>query len=1771
MAKPSRYAREQINVSRFVRLIAEYLGCLFGQNRRPLALVLLATLAMISAQPSLGRELFMTSVGTPTGTPPSVIGTIGCGNGGVPNTPAVIGDGSTNTFQGYCPISPIPSNWTIPLNFSPNADEAVTQLRFYANSGNAYTDNELQKAAIEIDYLDPATGLPATLTLPQQFIGNTQGAAAPAVFPIIVGGVQQYLYGVTQIRISALDTGSGATGSNPPVNGVSGEAAIREITTTVLPSDPVTVKTLSSASSTVHVGDTVSFRIRVSNAGGAATWPDLQLTDILPAGITFVSATASAGTYNSGTGVWQIGSVRPGVDNAVTLVLTGTVNNTATGTITNTTSAAAGSHHSASTAGDDLSESITVLAVVPPVAGNDSRAGLAIGAPVTVNVLANDTADVNRTLDPASVTIGGSGGPGQPLVVPGQGTWTVNAATGAITFTPQTGFTGDPSPITYTVADDLGTVSNPANVTLDYTSAPVATADSSSGNAVGSVVTLNALANDSADTGRTLNPASVTLSGAAGPGQPLIVPGQGTWSVNTATGAISFTPAPSFTGNPTPISYTVADDQGNVSGSAAVTVDYTIRPVATADSSSGNAIGSVVTLNTLANDSAATGRTLNPASVTLAGTAGPGQPLVVSGQGTWSVNTTTGAVTFTPASGFTGDPTPITYTVADDQGNSSNAASLTVDYTVAPVAADDVSLHNPVGATVTVGVLLNDSAATGHTLDPATITLVGSAGPGLPVTIPGQGTWSVDTVNGQIIFTPDPLLAGNPTPPIRYTVADDQGNVSNVATVTVDYTNAPAAIGDSSLGNPIGSVVTLAVLSNDVADAGRTLDPASVTITGSAGAGQPLTVPGEGTWSVNTATGAISFTPLAGFTGNPTAIAYTVADDQGNISNSATVTVGYTGAPVAANDTSAANPVGSTVSVAVLANDAAGTGRTLDPASVTITGSAGPGQPLAVPGEGTWSVNTATGAISFTPAPGFAGNPTPVSYTVADDQGNISNSATVTISYSVAPVAGNDQSLGNTVGQPVSIGVIANDTAGTGRTLDPSTIFITGAAGPGQPLVVPGEGTWSVNTVAGAITFTPAPGFTGSPTPITYSIKDDQGNVSNNATVNVGYTAPPVANSDSSSGNVLGQPVTLNALANDTVAAGRTLDPASVTLAGSSGPGASLVVPGEGTWSVNTSTGDITFTPLAGFGGSPTPITYTVSDDQGNRSNAATATILYIGAPGAVNDQSTGHPAGSIVTVTALANDVAQTGRTLVPATVTITGTAGPGQPLVVAGQGTWSVNTGTGDITFTPAPGFAGSPTPITYTVEDDVGVVSNPATVSIGYVAPSLSLTVTPGPVTDTNGNGITDPGDILTFVFTVTNTGSTNLSGVTIATTSLPMPGLVCTPVSLAPGQTVTLSCSGASYQVQGSNAGSQIVLNATATGSNGFGISVSAAAAATVPITTSSMTIEKTAGVKSVRQGQSVPYTIAVTNPSGSVGATVNVTDVLPTGLVYRQGTSIVGGTAAEPTVSNQRLTWLSVVVPAGQTVQITLSATVLPSAQPGPLTNRAFVTNAVTGARLSADATATVMLDADPVFDCGTVIGQVFNDINHDGYMNPPMGDQSTVAGLVRSENGLAGVRLVTVRGTFITTDEFGRFHVPCADLPRDIGSNYLLKLDERTLPRGYRMTTENPRVVRLTAGKMTEMNFGATLSRIVRLDISDAAFVGGEPTEALRKGLAGLVAKIGDTPSTLRITYVAGQDGKKVARQRIRIIEKLIGRLWAGQGRYLLNIEEKVVAGKAEK
>jgi uncharacterized repeat protein (TIGR01451 family) len=82
------------------------------------------------------------------------------------------------------------------------------------------------------------------------------------------------------------------------------------------------------------VGATVTFTVTLTN-NGPLDDTGIIVTDMVPAGLTYLSSVADQGTYNSATGIWNVGSVANGA--TATLTLKVTVNSgTATQKITST-------------------------------------------------------------------------------------------------------------------------------------------------------------------------------------------------------------------------------------------------------------------------------------------------------------------------------------------------------------------------------------------------------------------------------------------------------------------------------------------------------------------------------------------------------------------------------------------------------------------------------------------------------------------------------------------------------------------------------------------------------------------------------------------------------------------------------------------------------------------------------------------------------------------------------------------------------------------------------------------------------------------------------------------------------------------------------------------------------------------------------------------------------------------------------------------------------------------------------------------------------------------------------------------------------------------------------------------------------------------------------------------------------------------------------------------------------------------------------------------
>ena len=940
---------------------------------------------------------------------------------------------------------------------------------------------------------------------------------------------------------------------------------------------------------------------------------------------------------------------------------------------------------------------VTVNSVnVAPVAVDDA-ASTDENVPVLINVLSNDS-DPDGSLDPSNVDLDVTTPGIQNTNTVAGGTYTVDGS-GQVNFTPLAGFTGSSS-VSYTVRDNMSATSNVATITVTVNgvnAAPTANDDTAITNE-DEAASFNILTNDTDDVGIQGN--TVDLDPLQNGRQTSVSNAAGTFSVNNS-GLLTFTPALNYHGS-TSVQYTVEDADGLVSNIATITInvaDVNDLPVAVADSPSTNE-DTPVNISILANDSDVDG-TLNPATVDLDPSTGGVQSSITVEGGTYSVNAS-GVVTFTPTPNYHGSSS-IQYNVRDDDGGLSNTVSITV--TIAsvndnPVAVNDAASTDE-GAPVTFNVVANDTDD--GSVNAATVDLDPSS-PGIQSTFThASGTFVVNST-GDVTFTP--ALNFNGTVVINYTVNDNIGATSNIATITVSVSgvNAPPVAVNDAASTDEDVPVSFNILTNDTDD--LALAPATVDLDPSTPGRQTTMSSTGGTFSVNNA-GLVTFTPAANFNGS-TSIQYTVSDTEGSVSNVATITVNVADIndlPVAVAD-AATTSEDTPVPIMILANDSDVDG-TINPASVDLdVSTAGIQNTITIAG-GTYTVSAA-GVVTFTPAVNFNGVAS-IQYNVRDDDGGVSNNATITITVSGsndAPVAVNDAATTNE-DTPVTISILSNDNDIDG-TINASSVDLDVSAAGIQTTATVTGGAFTVNA-AGVVTFTPTANYHGTAS-VQYNVRDDLGAVSNNATITVTINSvndPPVAVNDVASTDQ-GDPVTINVLANDTDDG--TINAASVDLDPSTPGIQSTFSHAAGTFSVSAA-GVVTYTPAANFSGSVS-ISYTVNDNEGATSNVATITVTVSNVnspPVAVNDVVNSNE-DQVASINVLLNDTDDGG--LNAATVDVDpGTPGR-QTTATTSGGSFSVNN-SGLVTFSPTLNFNGT-TSIQYTVEDNEGLVSNTATVT-------------------------------------------------------------------------------------------------------------------------------------------------------------------------------------------------------------------------------------------------------------------------------------------------------------------------------------------------------------------------------------------------------------------------------------------------------------------------
>lgn len=171
---------------------------------------------------------------------------------------------------------------------------------------------------------------------------------------------------------------------------------------------------------------------------------------------------------------------------------------------------------------------------------------------------------------------------------------------------------------------------------------------------------------------------------------------------------------------------------------------------------------------------------------------------------------------------------------------------------------------------------------------------------------------------------------------------------------------------------------------------------------------------------------------------------------------------------------------------------------------------------VTISNEGKWTMNQNNAQVTFTPVDGFKGNPTPIYYRWVNTDGTAGNSgvAQLIVTYDCNPITNNDTEK-MTVGTPVTIDILENDKLSDGVTPQASDVTVTlknpfNAVDTGTTITVEGEGTWTYSESDGKLTFTPDAGFTGVPTPITYTFKEKtSGKTSTAATVTITVDETP--------------------------------------------------------------------------------------------------------------------------------------------------------------------------------------------------------------------------------------------------------------------------------------------------------------------------------------------------------------------------------------------------------------------------------------------------------------------------------------------------------------------------------------------------------------------------------------------------------------------------------------------------------------------------------------
>jgi CshA-type fibril repeat protein len=512
----------------------------------------------------------------------------------------------------------------------------------------------------------------------------------------------------------------------------------------------------------------------------------------------------------------------------------------------------------------------------------------------------------------------------------------------------------------------------------------------------------------------------------------------------------------------------------------------------------------------------------------------------ITGVGTYVLDPATGVVTFTAlSSAMSGNQPSITYRVTDITGQTATS-TLTPIIPAPPAATDDVS-SGPYDTNQAISPLTNDSFSSLALVSKATLRLCGIDDPATSgvnetetpnscsktsLVIPGEGSFTVNSTTGVVTFDPESTFVGTATP-VWYQVADVLGRyVDATITPSVAPPGAPIATPETKLVLPGATIAFTPITGTSGLATGTglvTTGPNATCLltpgTTTCESDNSITVVGEGTWTLDPATGVVTFTASSEIMpGTKTSVTYRVTDVAGQTATSILTPI-VPPPPAARNDTSS-GPYDTNQTISPLTNDSF---NSLSPAVVSTIKLCGvnPAQTpndcdktvVVVPNEGTYTLN-ANGTVTFDPLPTFVGTATPLGYQVQDNVGRYVN-ATITPTVAAPPIPAATLDTGMAKqGKTVVLTPWLNDTAGTVPS-DPATkvslvptsirlcpistvvstdVISTAQSNPACTLtkVATVDGTYTVDTKTGKVTFVHKKGFVGTVTqPVTYQIANN--------------------------------------------------------------------------------------------------------------------------------------------------------------------------------------------------------------------------------------------------------------------------------------------------------------------------------------------------------------------------------------------------------------------------------------------------------------------------------------------------------------------------------------------------------------------------------------------------------------------------------------------------------------------------------------------------------